>query len=194
VIIYSNSGVTSSLQLAADLIENKSPDNRGLFSVLADANHPLRENDRRNSKNPGDPLKQFSTLQPLFKDTGLKPSQVLFVDDRDDHALKKQVAEGLTYIVVTPYITHPTTEERERLFYMAFDALHSQDLLNNEEYLESPFFRRQLHDGTRINNFMDVFLWIWKAMIEKPENNGGSEWEDDTAALTTRMQEYLEKF
>jgi hypothetical protein len=195
VIIYSNSGVTSSLQLAANLIEQKL-EAPGLFSLLADVNHPIRKKFDYNPQNPGDPLKQFSTLQALFKKAGgqePQAQQTLFVDDRNDHVLRNEIPNGLTYIVPQPYITHPTREQRERLFYMGFDALHSQGLLNNDEYLESPFFNRTLYDGTKIETFMDIFLWIWKTMVEMPESSGGSTWQDDTAALRAQMQQYLEK-
>lgn len=196
VIIYSNSGVTSSLQLAADLIEQKfkAP---GLFSLLADTTHPIRKALDYNPQNPDDLLKQFSTLRRLFKEAGAsqppQPQQTLFVDDRNDHVLRNEIQNGLTYIVPQPYITHPTREQRERLFYMGFDALHSQGLLNNDEYLDSPFFKRNIHDGTQIATFMDLFLWIWKTMVERPESSGGSTWQDDTAALQAQMQQYLEK-
>lgn len=196
VIIYSNSGVTSSLQLAADLIEQKF-ESPGIFSLLADVNHPIRKKFDYNPQNPGDPLKQFSTLQRLFKEAGAsqppQPQQTLFVDDRNDHVLREEMRNGLTYIAPQPYITHPTQEQRERLFYIGFDALHSQGLLNNEEYLKSPLFKRNLHDGTHIETFMDLFLWIWKTMIERPESSGSSIWQDDTAALQAHMERYLEK-
>jgi hypothetical protein len=75
---------------------------------------------------------------------------------------------------------------------MGFDALHQQGLLNDEEYLASPFFRRTLHDGTKIETFMDAFVWIWNTMSEG-ERGPVQPWQDDTAALEAAAQAYLEK-
>lgn len=216
VIIYSNSSVTSSLELAANLIQSKFRGANGLFSLLADATHPSRildypatvvagrsKNDKTPiySAEPVDPLKQIQTLQRLFREaTGerglvVKPKQILFVDDRrPKHALLNQEPEGLTYIVPSPYITQPTEEERERLFFMAFDALQHEGLLTNDEYLESPFFNRVLYDGTRIRGFTDLFMWVWDQMLEKRSGLARSsfDWEEDSESIRAQMQRFLE--
>lgn len=204
VIIYSNSGVRSSLQLAAALIERKFR-LHNFFDLLADVNHPLRKEDYTAPEaGPGDPVKQIRTLNALFQEAmkfkrgtpiDLSPSQILFVDDRQPkHLLAAQESEGLTYVVPSPFKTVASREQKEDLFFLALDALQHVGLLNDDEYLESPFLKRVLHDKTKIDSFTDLLVWVWSAMHKKEDEGGAPDWEEDSAALRGRMAEYLEKF
>ena len=204
VIIYSNSGVRSSLQLAAALIEGKFR-LHNFFDLLADAAHPLRAEDYSAPEaGPGDPVKQISTLQALFREAtkfkrgsvkDVDPSQILFVDDRQPkHLLAAQEPEGLTYVVPTPFKTVATREQKEDLFFLALDALQHLGLLDDDEYLESPFIKRLLYDGTQIESFTDLLVWVWSVMHKKEGDQGGYYWKGDSTTLRVRMAEYLEKF
>lgn len=201
VIIYSNSGVTPSLELAKALIESqyKSP---GLFDLLADHWHPLRTADRFPvAKNVYvEPLKTMETLQKLFKAaTGRRSpipfEQILFVDDRfPKHELQREEPNGLTYLVPTPYIPRLTKDIRKRMLVTAVECMDRVGLLHDEEYLESQFCRRNIpYDFTKkhvIRGFPDLFQYVWSEMSGV---TGARSWSDDSAFLRSEVTRFLQQ-
>jgi hypothetical protein len=164
VVIYSNTSVSSSLELAKALIEQKF-EAPGLFSMLADATHPLRlrdypmanvatrsKGDRSPIYIPGraNPVKQILTLRQLFQEgvggataERITANQILFVDDmQPKHRLAEQEKEGLTYIVPRRYWTRASQKQKMELLILALKALETVGLLDDSEYLNSAFFKQ----------------------------------------------------
>ena len=197
VIIYSNTGVTYSMELAKYLIEHKyrSP---GLIALMADHWHPLRVADRPRYVPEGryvQPEKTIKTLQVLFRSvTGVAPppSAILFVDDRTPkHTLEAQEAEGLTYIVPKPFVPTISAYNRKRLLFMAFESLQVSGVLD-KEYLDSGFCNRSIpYDNTKqltVRGFPALLKFVWGQIM----NVGDKTWTDDKD-LKAHITKYLEK-
>jgi hypothetical protein len=216
VVIYSNTGVSYSVELGKDLIERvwRVP---GLIRVTADHWSPLRTADRvdppsANAEDYVEPLKTIDTLQTLFRkatrgNSSVRRSRkahapiplqrILFVDDRSQkHALSAQEEGGLTYLVPTRYV--PAAADvpvvaRQHLFAMALEAMDRAGLLRDKEYLESGFCHRDIpHSVTkleRIRGFADLFTWVWEEMqsVRLPRKG----WEDDGAALAAAAKRFF---
>jgi hypothetical protein len=201
VIIYSNTGVTYSMELAKHLIEKKykSP---GLISLMADHWHPLRVADRPRYVPEGryvQPEKTIKTLQLLFRTATGQKSQVdvgkiMFMDDRDPkHKLQEQEGEGLTYIIPSAFHPRITDYHKRAILFLALEALDKCGLLSDEAYLSSGFCHRNIpYDYVkrhRVDGFPELFAYVWER-IEKVESG---KWAPDTIQLESKMYEYLEK-
>jgi hypothetical protein len=204
VIIYSNTGVTYSMELAKYLIEKKykAPN---LISLMADHWHPLRVADRPRYIPEGryvQPEKTIKTLQVLFKAaTGQtitpEPKKILFVDDRNPkHRLQEQEPEGLTYIVPTSFYPRITDHQRRALLFLAFESLHSCNLLNDNEYLSSGFCHRNislmpfhLMKKRQINGFPSLLMHVSQEISGVESSN----WEPDTIALESQVHAFFKR-
>ena len=181
VIIYSNSPVYVSLELAKYIIEHRygAPN---LFCCLADAFHPLRGVDHggwRNAEQYTEPIKTFdgaaTLIQKVCKWPTVRPRDLIFVDDRAErHQIEDAVPEGLTYIQPIAYVSRFTATQKQRLFMLALQAMNSSALLQDDEYLDSPFCNRRIGTmhATRISihGFEDLFQHVWDAMEEINED------------------------
>ena len=178
VIMYSNSPVFVSLELAKYIIEHRycAPN---LFCCLADAFHPLRKVDHGGwpeTNQYKEPLKTFAGAATLIKNGcqwchAVSPQDVIFIDDRlVKHQIQDAVPAGLTYIQPIAYVSRFTAGQKQRLFMLALQAMNSSALLQDSEYLDSPFCHRRIGTmhGTRIliNGFQDLFQHVWDAMEE----------------------------
>jgi hypothetical protein len=203
VIIYSNTGNSFSTHLARDLIEMKfkCP---GLFSLIADVFHPLREPETR-AATPGangfaNPEKTVPVLMRLLQEGArrrsrgdhgyapIHPETVAFVDDRTPvHRIAEAIPLGLTYIKPTQFAPKQTTERRG-ILTLALEAMDAAGLLSNDEYLASAICHRRI--GRKIiRGFPDLFSYVWEAMNEsyiRPKN-----WVDDTFTLESRMRGFF---
>lgn len=215
VVIYSNTSVTYSMELAKALIEHawRAP---GLFRVAADHWSPLRKADRRNRSEHApteyeEPLKTVQTLRTLFRKatvptrSNARPApliplkRILFVDDRNPkHALAAQEEGGLTYLVPTCYV--PPAEAapiatRQLLFALAIEAMNRAGLLRDREYLHSGFCHRQIpYDWTKlhpIRNCLDLLQWVWGEIegVKLPREA----WREDTAHLAEVTERFLQR-
>ncbi len=201
VILYSNTGVTPSTELAKLLIEQryKAP---GLIALAADHWHPLRVADRfplpKNTYM--EPLKTMETLQKLFSAaTGRRGpvpfEHILFVDDRfPKHDLQRDEPRGLTYVVPTPFIPRLTKERKKAILMLAMECMDHVGLLRDHEYLESRFCNRFIpYDFTKrhtIRGFPDLFQYVWTEMSGVV---GARSWSDDTAYLEREVTEFLRR-
>jgi hypothetical protein len=202
VIIYSNTGVTYSMELAKMLIERLYKA-QGFFSLMADHWHPLREADHvlERQKVYIEPLKTISTLQKLFKEATRSAKevplkQILFVDDRlPKHTLQEQELDGLTYIVPSRFVPKVSNFQKKALLFMAMDAMDEAGLLHDEEYLKSGFCHRKISYHFKrlhaVNGFPDLFTYVW----DKIENIKVAQrsWTPDTMNLSARLQKFLEQ-
>jgi hypothetical protein len=200
VIIYSNTGVTPSLEFAKRLIEdtfylNSGP--RGFFDVLADHWHPLRVHDR--VAGGGDLHKTTRVLKDLFHEaTGVRPpsSKILFVDDRQPkHELAEAEADGLTYLVPTPYYVNLGQRDRLTLVAAAIEAMHDAGLLENKAYLESAFCNRKIPlsptTSYEVNGFKALVEFvIGQVMAVKVPLKP---WENDSDEIDDAMNTFLKK-
>ena len=202
VIIYSNTGVTYSMELAKMLIERLYRA-QGFFSLMADHWHHLRDDDHVLEREGVyiEPLKTISTLQKLFKESthsakDVPLSQILFVDDRQPkHHLQEEEVNGLTYIVPSRFVPKVSNFQKKALLFMAMDAMDEAGLLHDEEYLKSGFCHRKIpYDFTKVyavNGFPDLFTYVWDR-IEKVKT-GQRTWVPDTMSLSTQLQKFLEQ-
>jgi hypothetical protein len=202
VIIYSNTGVTYSMELAKYLIEKKFkwP---GLFSLMADHWHHLRIADRPRYVPQGryvQPEKTIKTLQLLFRNAvgekTLPPiDKIMFVDDRNPkHKLQEQEKDGLTYIVPTSFFPNPSMYQKKTIMFLALEALNRAGLLSDEEYLSSGFCNRVIpYDWTkrqRVTGFTSLYSYVWDRVTElHPEENI---WIPDTISLQRQVQHFLQ--
>lgn len=202
VIIYSNTGVTYSMELAEYLIERhwRTP----LFDLAADHWHPLREADHPKRPPPNryvEPLKTIETLKKLFRAaTGARrgplTESIVFVDDRQPkHKLAEQESEGLSYVVPTSYFPRVSAELRKRILGYAVQALDRERLLGNPEYLQSPFCYRNIpYDFTKIHElrgFPDLFNYVSGQVLRVDAPR--IPWRDDTMTLSAAFTSSLEK-
>jgi hypothetical protein len=204
VILYSNTGVTYSLQLAKELIERiyHAP---GLFALSADHWHPLRTADHpKGGPQPYkyvEPKKTITTLQRLFRVAAKHPKNkviplkhIAFIDDRQPkHELQEQEPGGLTYIVPTSYYPQATKQEKKDLLLLAASAMDQAGLLHDPEYLNSGFCHRKipyhftkLHE---IHGFPDLFHYVWGQIqhVHVPKEP----WRSDTMTIQGSMTEFL---
>lgn len=206
VIIYSNTSVTYSMELAAAMIERRFRAPR-LFALKADHWHPLRTHDHPNGSPPSairyvEPLKTIETLQRLFQAaTGerrkAKPSEILFVDDRPTkHALTAQEPTGLTYLQCSSFVARATLEQKKMILALALSAMDKVGLLENEEYLNSGFCHRRIpYDWTKVHEirgFPDLFRWVWNDMQGAGTQRRGT-WRPDTLEIVEVMRAFSEK-
>jgi len=197
-IIYSNTGVSYSVELAKFIIEKhyKAP---GFFSLTADHWHPLRDEDRTDKFT--EPKKTIGTLQKLFrratherKDIPIK--NIMFVDDRiPKHELADQEKDGLVYMNLAPYVPSVTDKQRDQLLFLAVAALDKHGLLRSAEYLQSPFCYRNIpYDYTKqhpIRGFRELLSFVKTSMyhVEAIPSN----WEKGLPYIRETMKEYLEE-
>lgn len=203
VILYSNTGVTYSMELAEYLIEHqwRSP---ALFDLAADHWHPLREADHPKRAPPNryvEPLKTIETLKKLFraatgKRRGPPTDSIIFVDDRQPkHKLAEQESDGLAYVVPTSYYPRVASALRKRVLSYAIKALDRERLLGNEEYLHSAFCHRNIpYDFTRVHElrgFPDLYNYVSGQIyaVTTPRQA----WRDDTMTLGGAFVAALEK-
>lgn len=197
IIIYSNTGVSYSVELAKFLIESIYKTN--VFSLEADHWHPLRTADHVNRMNGHyvEPYKTMETLQKLFKKAlhkkkSIPIKNILFVDDRSPkHKLQENEAEGLTYIVPTHFNPVVTKKQKDYIMFLAVSALVSQGLTDNKEYLESGFCHRNIpYDFTKQESISGL-----PALLEYVRNemdtSRGAPWVQDTAALSAQVRTFL---
>jgi hypothetical protein len=200
VIIYSNTGVTYSTELAKYLIESLY-NARGFFSLLADHWHPLRDEDRKDER-PGvyvEPYKTIGTLQKLFAEAthtaGPVPlNKIMFVDDRQEkHRLTEQEGEGLTYLKPTRFVPKITDKQRDYMLFLALMAMNKHGVLDSTEYMESAFCHRDIpYEFTKkhlIRGFPDLVEFIMDEIWN--EEGHGTTWKADTAAITSVMKRFL---
>ena len=196
VIIYSNTGVTYSMELAKYLIEHKY-NCPGFIKLMADHWHPLRVADRPRYVPEGryvQPEKTIKTLQLLFRSaTGVAPppSDILFVDDRTPkHKLEAQEAEGLTYIVPKAFYPTISNDQRRRILFVAFESLQRCGVFN-EEYMASGFCNRNIPyhhtKKLKIDGFPALLGFVWKQVLGI-ENHVWTEDKDLIAEFTTYLK------
>ena len=196
-IIYSNTGVSYSVELAKFIIEKqyKAPN---FFSLTADHWHPLRDEDRTDKFT--EPKKTIGTLQKLFrratharKDVPIK--NIMFVDDRTPkHDLTAQEKDGLVYMHLLPYVPSVTDKQRDQLLFLAVAALDKHGLLRYTEYLQSPFCYRNIpYEYTKqhpIRGFRELLSFVKASMyhVEADKTN----WEKGLPYIRETMRDYLE--
>jgi len=194
-IIYSNTGVSYSVELAKFLIEKqyKTP----FFSLIADHWHPLRDEDRTDKFT--EPKKTIGTLQKLFRrathskrDVPIK--NILFVDDRiPKHELALQENEGLHYLHIHPYVPHITDKQRDHILFLAVNALDRHGLLRSTEYLESPFCHRDIpYEFTKhypIRGFRELLTFVKSSMHHSEAEP--SNWQEGVPYIRNTMRDYL---
>ena len=200
-IIYSNTGVTYSMELAKYLIEKKfkAP---GFISLMADHWHPLRVADRPRYVPEGryvQPEKTIKTLQLLFRTAlGVKSvppvNKIMFVDDRNPkHKLEAQEADGLTYVVPTAFYPRFTDYQKRAIMFLALEALDREGLLSDSEYLSSGFCNRIIpYDYTKrhsVRGFPSLFSYVWDQVMEVKTGNS---WAPDTISLQGQVEHYLQ--
>ena len=200
MIIYSNTGITYTVDLAEYLLEHMFNVSH-LFSLKADWWHPLRKADKVIIKGEQIMHKRIETLQLLFQ-KGLKSKKkiplgnILFIDDRvPRHTLVQQVPEGLTYLVPTPFNPSMNKTQKEYIIFMAFAAMQEHGLFQNKEYTDSIFCHRTLkllypeYTSVRLNSLPDLFSII-STLIMSAE---GEPWKPDSAALRKGVREFLKQ-
>jgi len=200
MIIYSNTGVTYTIELAERLLEQIFK-TTNLFSLKADWWHPLRTADKITTAGGVIMDKRIETLQLLFQ-KGLKSKKkiplgnILFIDDRiPRHTLAEQIPEGLTYIVPTPFQPTIPAKQKEYILFMAFAAMQQHGLLDNKEYLDSRFCHRMIHlsspegKSVRIDSLPELFGAVGKLLLAVE----GEPWKSDSAALRTGVRAFLKQ-
>jgi len=202
VIIYSNTSVSYSMELAKYLIEHiyHSPN---LIGLMADHWNPLRSADRPTfiPKNTYvQPNKTITTIKLLFQEATRskrvpQTNKIIFFDDRDPkHKLQEQEKEGLTYVVPTAFYPAFTEHHARSILFLAFEALHRSGLLSDKEYLDSGFCNRVIpYEFTkrhRIRGFPALYMYVWQQMIKiHPPRNP---WISDTEVLRERVNTFLQ--
>jgi hypothetical protein len=195
MIIYSNTGISYTIELAERLLEHmfKAPK---LFSLTADWWHPLRTADKTSVQGGVIMHKRIETLQKLFqKATQTKKKiplgNILFIDERSPrHTLVQQIPEGLTYLIPTEFRPALSPKQKEYLLFMAFAAMEQHGLLENTEYLESRFCHRtiRLSDADiRVDDLQELFGAVSHCVMSVE----GSPWKPDSAALRKAVREFL---
>lgn len=199
IIIYSNTSVSYSVDLAKYLLEQLFQTN--IFSLEADHWHPLRDADHIHEKNNKyvEPLKTIETLQKLFKKAlhqkkDVPLNNILFVDDREPkHTLQGQEQGGLTYIVPTAFSSPVTMKQKDKIFRLAQMTLYESGLSQNKEYLASGFCNRNIpYDYTKdfpLKGLSELVGFVAHYMKDVK----GFEWTPDTAALTRQVRKFLNK-
>ena len=203
IIIYSNTSVTYSMELAKMLIEKKFRAPR-VFSLMADHWSPLRDADRPRV-DPGryvQPEKTITTLKVLFRratkssTADVSPDKIMFMDDRHPkHKLEAQEKEGLKYIVPSAFYPQFTERQKKKIIFLALKALDEQGVISDSDYLSSGFCNRVIpyNNGMRhtVSGFVDLFKYVWDRMVavECPDRP----WVPDTAELEAQVDEFLEK-
>lgn len=203
VIIYSNTGVTYSMELAKEMIEKKykSPD---LINLMADHWHPLRVADRPRYIPEGryiQPEKTIKTLKILFhKVTGEQAAtptnKIMFMDDRTPkHKLQEQEAEGLTYIVPKPFYPEIRLYHKRAIFFLAFESLQHAGVLSDKTYLSSGFCNRIITSKDKqdyiIKGFPSLYKYVWNQIFNVESSK--SPWIPDTISLSMEIARFLEK-
>lgn len=198
VIIYSNTGVSYTVELARFLIESHYK-SFGLFSLVADNWHPLRTGD---IVGPFEEKKKtIGTLQKLFKRSThsrdeIPLSKILFVDDREPkHELEAQIEDGLTYIQPVAFAPSITEKQKHHIVFLALYALEKHGIFRSREYLQSGFCYRNIpYDYTKkyaIRGFTELVDYILYAMEDV--NPVPTDWRRDTAAIERRMTAFLQQ-
>jgi len=201
MIIYSNTGVTYSMELAKYLIEKKFK-KPNMISLMADHWHPLRVADRPRYVPEGryvQPEKTIKTLQLLFRTAlGIKTippiTKILFVDDRNPkHKLEQEEKNGLTYIVPTAFFPKFTEYQKRHILFIALEALDREGVLSDTEYLNSGFCNRTIpYSHVKkyfVKGFPSLYKYVWDTVMElKPPNNP---WIPDTITLQTQTKIFL---
>ena len=203
VIIYSNTGVTYSMELAKEMIEKKynSPD---LINLMADHWHPLRVADRPRYIPEGryvQPEKTIKTLKILFhKVTGEQvptpTNKIMFMDDRTPkHKLQEQEAEGLTYIVPKAFYPEIRLYHKRAILFLAFESLQYAGVLSDKTYLSSGFCNRIITSKDKqdyvIKGFPSLYKYVWNQMFNVESSK--SPWIPDTISLSMEVARFLEK-
>jgi hypothetical protein len=201
IIIYSNTGVTYSLELAKAILEKKY--GTELFSLLADHWHPLRTADHKDHR-PGqyvEPYKTIQTLTLLFNaatksQSNIPYENILFVDDRmPKHTLQQQEVDGLTYLVPTHFVPKITHMQKDYLLFLAWMSLEEAGLLRNPDYFRSGFCRRNIpYELTKVHTirgFPDLLTYVFQSV----EHVKGAvrAWTPDTATLKAKMARFLKQ-
>jgi hypothetical protein len=197
IIIYSNTGISYTVELAKFLIETKYK-SRGLFSLTADHWHPLRKDDYVDILT--EPKKTIGTLQKLFKRSTMNQREVplqniLFVDDRSPkHELKAQEAGGLTYLIPTGFVPKISNKQKDNILFLAIASLEKHGLLKSEEYLDSGFCHRIIpYSHTRrihIHGFIELIDFIRISMHSA--NDTPTDWKIDTQIIRDKINGFLE--
>ena len=207
VIIYSNTSVTYSMELAKAVIERKFRAH-DLFRLMADHWHPARTADGSAAHSIGrpakyvEPLKTIETLQKLFRYAThsrrhIPIETMAFVDDRQPkHELAAQEPAGLTYIVPTRYYPSPVTaQDRRDVLDAAIEALDVAGLLDDEEYLHSAICYREIpYDWNKrlsVRGFPDLYAFVKQSIdaVQVPR----AAWQDDSWQLSSAMERFLER-
>lgn len=200
MVIYSNTGVSYTIELAQYLLEQmfKVPK---LFSVTADWWSPLRSADRTVVQGGVIMHKRIETLQKIFQKAlktkkSIPLGNILFIDDRKPrHTLVQQIPDGLSYLVPTAFRPDFSVKQKEYLLFMAFAAMEKHGLLENTEYLNSPFCDRTirlsypLERDIRIKSLQDLFTAITQCIMTVQ----GVPWKADSAALRKGVRDFLQK-
>lgn len=195
MIIYSNTGISYTIELAERLLEQmfKVPK---LFSLTADWWNPLRSADKTVVQGGIVMHKRIETLQKLFqKATQTKKKiplgNILFIDERSPrHTLAQQIPGGLTYLVPTEFQPAMSPKQKEYLLFMAFAAMEQHGLLDNREYLESRFCHRTIRlpqADIRVDSIQDLFAAVSRCVMSVD----GTPWKSDSAALRKSVREFL---
>jgi hypothetical protein len=219
-IIYSNTSNNFSMELAKHLIEHhfRIP---GFFSVLADIYHPLRAADYPLSYDESyapyesyasyvsygptsyyiEPIKQYDTLVKMFKPgpkENIKPSQVLFLDDRyPKHKLENMEPYGLTYLVVDEYRPKVTKSIKKDLVNLALTAIKNTGLLSNTEYLQSDFCMQDIRFSSgvqkRIRGFPDLLTMVMNLVDDIPMGRAPNANVSTDMFMANEIQEFLRR-
>jgi hypothetical protein len=199
MIIYSNTGVKYTVELAEQILERvfKAPN---LFSIKADWWHPLRGADRAIVRGQEIRHKRIETLQLLFQ-RGLKSKKkiplgnILFIDDRiPRHTLVQQIPDGLTYLVPTAFQPTIPDKQKEYLLFMAFAAMEHHGLFENDEYLQSPFCHRTIYlveppnTSVKVDNIVELFSAVGRLVMALE----GRPWVPDSALLRKGVKDFLQ--
>jgi hypothetical protein len=195
LIIYSNTGIFYTIELAERLLEHifKVPK---IFSLTADWWHPLRSADRTVIQGGIIMHKRIETLQKLFQKAlqtkkKIPLGNILFIDERSPrHTLVQQIPDGLTYLVPTEFRPPLSSLQKEYLLFMAFAAMEEHGLLVNKEYLESRFCHRTIrleHANLRVDSLQELFAAVAQSVMSVD----GSPWKPDSAALRKGVREFL---
>jgi hypothetical protein len=197
VCIYSNTINTFSMKLAKTLIEDryKAP---GLFCACVDATDPLREMDFHTEKGrTAEPKKTYPVLKAIFKTlchvrSSIPPSKMIFIDDRKvPHSIKSAEADGLTYIKPVAYNPVISRDHKKEILYILLETLSAEELLNDNEYLNSSIFRclkrPYFNEKIRvIGNFGDLLQYVADE-IAAPWGTGSTHFKDDGKTLRQEL-------
>jgi hypothetical protein len=198
MIIYSNTGISYTIELAQRLLEQmfKVPK---IFSLTADWWHPLRSADRTVVQGGLIMHKRIETLQKLFQKAlqtkkKIPLGNILFIDERSPrHTLVQQIPDGLTYLVPTEFRPQLSAKHKEYLLFMAFAAMEQHGLFENKEYLESRFCHRTIrlsypeNADIRIDGIQDLFAAVTHCVMSVD----GLPWTPDSPALRKTVRDFL---